>query len=73
MAVTIKDIESCIGCGACVKTCPCDVFRLVADTKKTTIAYPEECQVCGMCSIYCPEGVLIVTPDKVVKPITAYM
>lgn len=73
MAVELSKVELCTGCGNCVNTCPCDVFRVDKENKKTTIAYPEECQVCSMCTIYCPMGVLIVTPEKVTKPITAYM
>lgn len=73
MAVELLKPELCTGCGNCVITCPCDVFRLDKVSKKTTIAYPEECQVCSMCTIYCPAGVLIVTPEKNTKPITAYM
>ena len=48
MAVELKQIENCIGCGSCVLTCPCDVFRLDEKAKKTVIAYPEDCQVCSM-------------------------
>ena len=72
MAVEIKSIEPCTGCAMCVATCPCDVFRIDKEHRKTCIAYPEECQVCSMCTIYCPQGIIVVTPDKITKPITAY-
>jgi len=26
-----------------------------------------------MCTIYCPTGAILVTADKITKPITAYM
>ncbi|MEI6057154.1 MAG: ferredoxin family protein [Lentisphaerota bacterium] len=73
MAVKFSKYELCTGCGNCVITCPCDVFRLDKEKKKTKIEYPEECQVCSMCTIYCPLGVLEVTPEKVIQPMTAYM
>ena len=73
MAVELKQIENCIGCGSCVLTCPCDVFRLDEKAKKTVIAYPEDCQVCSMCTIYCPTGAIFVTHGKITKPITAYL
>lgn len=73
MAVELNHIENCIGCGACVISCPCDVFRLDEQAKKSVIAYPEDCQVCSMCTFYCPTGTIAVTPDKSSKPITAYM
>ena len=73
MAMELRQLEKCTGCGNCVISCPCDVFRLDATVRKTTIAYPEDCQVCSMCTIYCPTGVIAVTPDKITKPITAYL
>lgn len=71
MSITIQDIALCIGCGNCVSTCPCDVFRL--ENKKTTIAYPEDCQVCSMCTVYCPAQIIVITPEKTTNPMTAYM
>ena len=73
MAIERYDINLCTGCGKCVRTCPCDVFRLDKVRKKSVIAYPEDCQVCSMCTVYCPTGSIIVTPDKSVLPMTAYM
>lgn len=72
MAVELLEIERCVGCGQCVLTCPCDVFRIDPGRKKAVIAYPDECQVCSMCTIYCPTGVVNVSPDKIAKPMTAY-
>ena len=71
MSIIIKDIELCIGCGSCVSTCPCDVFRL--EDKKTKIVYPEDCQVCSMCTMYCPAEIIQIIPQKFAKPITAFM
>ena len=45
--MTIKLIKGCIGCGTCVKTCPTDVIRQDAKTKKAIIAYPADCQMIG--------------------------
>jgi NAD-dependent dihydropyrimidine dehydrogenase PreA subunit len=73
MAVEIYKIELCNGCGTCVDTCPCDVFRMDKVKRKTVIVYPEDCQVCSMCTVYCPTGAIIVTPNKNMKPMMAYM
>lgn len=73
MPVKFEKYDSCTGCGNCVNTCPCDVFRLNTEEKKAIIAYPEECQICSMCTIYCPTGVLVVTNEKIIQPMTAYM
>ncbi|HJX03175.1 MAG TPA: ferredoxin family protein [Dehalococcoidia bacterium] len=72
MAVIRKDIALCTGCGNCVDTCPCDVFRMDEENGTSVIAYPEDCQVCNMCTIYCPTGSIAVTPEKCVKPITSW-
>lgn len=72
MAVELFNPDLCNGCGTCVTTCPCDVFRLDTPNKKTVVAYPQECQVCSMCIIYCKTGAIRVTPDKYVPPMTAY-
>ena len=45
--MTIKLIKGCIGCETCVKTCPTDVIRQDAKTKKAIIAYPADCQMIG--------------------------
>jgi len=71
MAVCIMS-DKCIGCGACVATCPCDVFRIDKNTKKAEVKYASECQVCSMCTLYCPVSVIVVTPDKLDNPMLAY-
>lgn len=73
MAVKFLKYESCNGCGSCVLTCPCDVFRLDKENKKSKIEYIQECQVCSMCAVYCPTGALEVTPEKETIAPTAYM
>ena len=72
MAIVRADIEACEGCGTCVDTCPCDVFRLDGEEKKSVIAFPEDCQVCHICALYCPTGSITITPEKCVKPQTAW-
>ena len=72
MAITRHSLKECIGCENCINTCPCDVFRMSDKEEKSIIAYPYDCQVCGMCAHYCPTGSIIVTPEKGIKPMTAY-
>lgn len=35
------NMESCIGCEACVELCPTDVFRFETSTKKPFVKYPK--------------------------------
>ena len=51
MAVTI-DQDACLGCSACVDTCPQQVLELVDD--KATVANPDDCVECGACESACP-------------------
>jgi len=71
MAVVIT-VDKCIGCGACVATCPCDVLRIDRESKKAEVKYVSECQVCSMCTLYCPVNAIAVTPDKPDNPMLAY-
>lgn len=59
--------ERCIGCGACVRTCPLDTIRL-NETGKAYIAYPEDCMTCYRCELVCPEGAIYVHPFKEYLP-----
>lgn len=46
------DTDTCIGCGACVGTCPSDAIELGEDGKATVIA--ENCIGCLSCTMACP-------------------
>ena len=54
MAVKIN-IDICIGCGACVGTCPVNAISIVDD--KASID-PEICISCGACAGTCPENAI---------------
>ncbi|WP_372739294.1 ferredoxin family protein [Neptunomonas sp.] len=60
----IKQISGCIGCEACVKSCPTDVIHMNKTTNKAEIRYPEDCQICHLCRLYCPVGAITITPEK---------
>ena len=60
----INQISGCIGCKACVKSCPTDVIRMNKETNKAEIIYPEDCQICHLCRLYCPVGAITITPEK---------
>ncbi|OPX29661.1 MAG: ferredoxin [Candidatus Cloacimonas sp. 4484_143] len=50
MAVNINK-ETCIGCGACIDTCPVEALKMV-DEKAVVDA--ETCVDCGACIDSCP-------------------
>jgi len=60
----IQQISGCIGCEACVESCPTDVIRMNKSTGKAEIVYPEDCQICHLCRLYCPVGAITITPEK---------
>ena len=64
MAIENIDLERCSGCGACVKVCPMDVFRLDRDRKKAIVRYAEDCMLCAWCLMECPNDVITVTWGK---------
>ncbi len=49
MSVVI-DKETCVGCGACVPTCPVDALEMVDDKADVN----DECIECGTCLDACP-------------------
>jgi formate hydrogenlyase subunit 6/NADH:ubiquinone oxidoreductase subunit I len=57
-------LDKCIGCGLCVKICPCSTIKLVEiDGKK----YPQidygRCCFCNFCVYYCPRQALRITSE----------
>jgi ferredoxin len=54
MAVNVNK-DDCIGCGACVDTCPCSALTIVED--KCTVD-EATCAECGACTDVCPVGAL---------------
>jgi len=57
MAVKINE-ETCIGCGACIDTCPvdCIVAGVAEDGYPMMYIDPETCIDCGACIDSCPVG-----------------
>jgi len=63
MAVKI-DAETCIGCGACIDTCPVNALRMENDK---AVVDPETCIDCGNCISACPSF------TGSIKPINRYL
>ncbi|MDV7105901.1 ferredoxin family protein [Vibrio sp. TH_r3] len=60
----ISQISGCIGCKACIESCPTDVIQFDEKKQKAVITYPEDCQICHLCRLYCPVGAITITPEK---------
>lgn len=60
----ISQISGCIGCKACIASCPTDVIQFNEDRQKAVIAYPEDCQICHLCRLNCPVGAITITPEQ---------
>ncbi len=52
---------SCIGCGACVQTCPYDALTLVEGIVEVD---PKKCTECGACVAVCPTQALTLEDRK---------
>ncbi len=50
MAVVINE-ETCIGCGACIESCPTEALEMVDEKAKVDA---EKCVDCGACIDECP-------------------
>lgn len=70
--MTIENISGCIGCGECVRSCPCDVIRINKDTGKAEIKYPADCQICHLCRMYCPVDAITLSPEKTIPVIVSW-
>lgn len=56
MAVKV-DKDTCIGCGACIETCPVEVLEMKGDK----VAYKGDgCIECGACVSTCPVEALSI-------------
>lgn len=54
MAVSIK-AEDCVGCGACVDTCPAGALEINADN---VAEVNDSCVECGACVDTCPASAI---------------
>lgn len=73
MPISNIDTETCIGCGTCVLSCPCDVVRLDEETGKSSIVYKEDCQTCNICVHFCPvEGTITISSGSCERPMVGW-
>ena len=60
MAEVIIDKEKCIGCGACVNTCPQNVFEMNTEENKVEAPRAKDCIACHACEGVCPTGAITI-------------
>jgi len=73
MAIESIDLDKCIGCGECMKSCCMDCIRWDDKAGKPVVKYPEDCQMCHLCDEYCPVGEIIhISPTKFVRPMVGF-
>lgn len=59
------DLEKCIGCGICVKTCPENAIKMVKQKNgqmKPATDY-DFCKGCGLCAKHCPVKAIEMKKD----------
>jgi ferredoxin len=54
--MTFTVTADCVGCGACIATCPERAFRIVRPTSTTAplVVLAERCTGCAECAEICP-------------------
>ncbi len=70
--MAIERIHGCVGCGNCVRACPCDVIRISPKDGLAFIAYHDDCQICHLCRLNCPVDAITLTPEKNLKPTVSW-
>lgn len=50
----------CVGCDACIDSCPTDVLRR-NDDGKAVAKFPEDCQFCFLCVFDCPTHAISIS------------
>lgn len=65
--MTHKIIEKCIGCSACMKTCP--VFAITGEPKSVYSINEKRCVDCGVCGKVCPQGAIEDDLGKLTKKV----
>ncbi len=70
------DFKKCIGCGACVKTCPENAIKMIKRKKSPLISKEGSgvvlkpktdynfCKGCGLCAKHCPVKAITMNLDK---------
>jgi Pyruvate/2-oxoacid:ferredoxin oxidoreductase delta subunit len=62
------DRESCVGCGACVKSCQVNAMR-VSEKKQSAVVNLDRCLGCGVCIPGCPtESITLVKKPVELRP-----
>jgi ferredoxin len=51
------ELNECIGCGACVETCPVDAVTMHGQRPEVD---QDWCIGCGVCAVSCPAGVISI-------------
>lgn len=59
----VVDIDTCIFCGMCQKTCPCNSIEVSRDESTWSIDY-FSCVQCGSCTRACPKDCLHMDPER---------
>lgn len=64
--IAVVDTEICIGCGACLQSCPQDAI----DFTETAIIDPQKCNGCGRCIEECPQEAISLQKRATIAPDT---
>lgn len=58
------DINKCIGCGSCVRTCPSRLIEIYNKADERIVVFHSgRCIYCGRCAAICPEKAIKITHE----------
>src|SRR5438105_11084712 len=62
------ELEGCINCGWCRRSCPTDTIHFFTTHHRTHVIEPEGCIDCAICAKVCPVNVISHDPSYVHDP-----
>src|SRR6266699_2088451 len=62
------ELDVCINCGWCRRSCPTDTIRFFTTHQRTHVIEPQGCIDCAICAHVCPVNVIALDPTYAHEP-----